>query len=80
MMMIFDDDIDQINVLESSFIDDEYDCPSQRYNPLVQDKNQRLLASLILSNSREGKGKPYVHILACKNETGLRIGVQWLSA
>ena len=61
MMMIFDDDIDQINVLESSFIDDEYDCPSQRYNPLVQDKNQRLLASLILSNSREGKGKPYVY-------------------
>ena len=35
MMMIFDDDIDQINVLESSFIDDEYDCPSQRYIPLV---------------------------------------------
>ena len=61
MMMIVDGDINQINVLESRYIDGEYNCPSQRHDPLVQEKNQRLHASLIVSNSGEGEGKPYVH-------------------
>ena len=61
MMMIVDGDINQINVLESRYIDGEYNCPSQTHDPLVQEKNQRLHASLIVSNSGEGEGKPYVH-------------------
>ena len=35
---------------------------SQRHDPLVQEKNQRLHASLILSNSGEGEGNPCVHV------------------
>lgn len=35
---------------------------SQRHHPLVQEKNQRLHASLIPSNSGEGEGNPCVHV------------------